>query len=60
MIINIAILHNDRDDTIVSGDSLGRVQIWNGEMGTVDFVLDHHSADVLCLAAAAERVSIIN
>jgi hypothetical protein len=34
------------------------VQIWNGEVGTVDFVLDHHSADVLCLAAA--EVSIIN
>ncbi|KAI9598687.1 quinon protein alcohol dehydrogenase-like superfamily [Syncephalis fuscata] len=44
------------DDTIVSGDSLGRVQLWNSEMGTVKFLLDYHKADVLCLAAAENGV----
>ncbi|RKP09200.1 WD40-repeat-containing domain protein [Thamnocephalis sphaerospora] len=44
------------DDTIVSGDSLGRVLFWDAKLGTVLHTLDHHKADVLCLAAADDAV----
>jgi len=37
--------------TIVSGDSLGHVQFWDGEVGTLLEGFPSHSADVLAMAA---------
>ena len=39
------------DFTVVSGDSLGHVQIWDGRMGTLVHSFSQHKADVLALAA---------
>jgi len=39
------------DFTVVSGDSLGHVQIWDGRMGTLVHTFSQHKADVLALAA---------
>jgi U3 small nucleolar RNA-associated protein 4 len=40
---------NRGDQMIVSGDSLGRIVIWDANLGTMLQTLDHHKADVLCL-----------
>ena len=40
------------DGTVVTGDSLGHVQFWDGELGTLLQNVATHEADVLCLAAA--------
>ena len=37
--------------TLVSGDSAGRVQFWDGMHGTLLFGFQQHAADVLTLAA---------
>ncbi|CAN0483380.1 unnamed protein product, partial [Ectocarpus sp. 12 AP-2014] len=37
------------DGTVVSGDSCGRVQVWDGLTGTQLQSLTTHEADVLCL-----------
>ncbi len=39
-----------RDSTIVSCDSLGKVQFWNSVQGTLIHSHTAHTADVLCLA----------
>ncbi|CAN0109291.1 unnamed protein product, partial [Ectocarpus sp. 8 AP-2014] len=40
------------DGTVVSGDSCGRVQVWDGLTGTQLQSLTTHEADVLCLCVA--------
>ena len=47
-----------RDGTIVSGDSLGHVQFWDGEMGTLLETFSSHTADVLTVAAHHVRSPI--
>lgn len=39
-----------RDLTVISGDSLGHVQIWEGTHGTLSASFSKHTADVLALA----------
>ena len=41
------------DSTIVSADSLGKVQLWNGKHGTLSQSFHRHLADVLTLAISA-------
>jgi U3 small nucleolar RNA-associated protein 4 len=48
------------DGTVVSGDSLGHVQIWDGASGTMTQTFDHNEsgADVLCLAVSDDENKI--
>ncbi|KAH8929351.1 WD40 repeat-like protein [Atractiella rhizophila] len=39
-----------RDDTIISGDSLGNVKIWDGKLNTQLRNIKAHRADVLCMS----------
>jgi U3 small nucleolar RNA-associated protein 4 len=45
------------DRTVISGDSLGNVQFWDGEMGTMlqTFHQSESGADVLCLAVSEDE-----
>ena len=48
------------DGTVVSGDSLGHVQIWDGRSGTLTQTFDHNEdgADVFYLAASEDEDKI--
>jgi len=48
------------DGTVVSGDSLGHVQMWDGLSGTMTQTFDHNEsgADVLCLAVCEDENKI--
>jgi len=48
------------DGTVISGDSLGHVQIWDGMSGTMTQTFDHNEsgADVLCLAVSEDENKI--
>lgn len=48
------------DGTVISGDSLGHVQIWDGVSGTMTQSFDHNEngADVLCLAVSEDENKI--
>lgn len=46
------------DSTIVSADSLGKVQLWSGKHGTLIQAFHLHQADVLTLAVNAENDEI--
>eukprot|EP00761_Pharyngomonas_kirbyi_P000811 gb/GECH01000812.1/.p1 GENE.gb/GECH01000812.1/~~gb/GECH01000812.1/.p1 ORF type:complete len:723 (+),score=100.35 gb/GECH01000812.1/:1-2169(+) len=50
-----------KDDTIVSGDSLGRTCFLDGMIGVVDSLFDntHNGVDVLCLAVAPDDHAIV-
>jgi U3 small nucleolar RNA-associated protein 4 len=47
-----------RDLTVVSGDSLGHVQIWEGAHGTLRKSFSEHTADVVAIAASANGQAI--
>ncbi|CAG8528012.1 6057_t:CDS:10 [Ambispora gerdemannii] len=47
-------------NTIVSGDSLGHVRFWDGEMGTMLQKYHTHSAPVLCLAANKKGTAVFS
>lgn len=44
-----------KDRTIVSGDSMGNVKFWDGDMGTQSQSFKCHAADVLCLTVGSVR-----
>lgn len=44
--------------TLVSGDSEGAVQFWDGAMGTHQRRLETHTADVLCITASANELQV--
>mmetsp|Transcript_20993 Transcript_20993/g.45549 ORF Transcript_20993/g.45549 Transcript_20993/m.45549 type:complete len:964 (+) Transcript_20993:207-3098(+) len=48
------------DGTVISGDSLGHVQMWDGQSGTMTQTFDHNEsgADVLCLAVSEDENKI--
>lgn len=48
------------DGTVVTGDSLGHVQIWDGTSGTLSQTFSHNEsgADVLCLAVSDDENKI--
>lgn len=48
------------DGTLVSADSLGHVQMWSGDTGTLQQTIDQNEnkADVLCLAVSADEKKI--
>ena len=48
----------DRDGTVVSSDSLGRVQFWNGQHGTLEQTFSRHQGDVTCLAVSRDEQSV--
>ena len=45
---------NDAASTIVSADSLGKIQFWNGKHGTLVQSFEVHEADVLTLAVSSD------
>ena len=53
-------LHALADETIVSGDSLGHVQLWDGNTGTLlqSFDQNDSKADVLTLAVSANECRV--
>ena len=48
------------DGTVISGDSLGHIQFWDGMSGTMTQTFDHNEsgADVLCLAVSKDETKI--
>ncbi|KAK9820486.1 hypothetical protein WJX72_010807 [[Myrmecia] bisecta] len=42
------------DGTMVSGDSLGKLQFWDAQFGTLLYAFQQHKADILALAASPE------
>jgi len=47
------------DHTIVSGDSLGHVQFWDGKLGTLIQTFDHSKTDVLDLAISHDQTKVM-
>eukprot|EP00897_Mesotaenium_endlicherianum_P000557 jgi/Mesen1/10501/ME000083S10004 len=47
-----------RDDTVVSGDSSGTTQFWDGRYGTLLHAQTRHRADVLALAASPSHDAV--
>ena len=43
------------DGTLVSGDSLGNIQFWDGRLGTMVATFNKHEAGVLALAVSADE-----
>lgn len=46
------------DSTVVSGDSRGHVQLWDGETGVLMITLHQHTAEVLALAVSTDETQI--
>ncbi|ACI65996.1 predicted protein [Phaeodactylum tricornutum CCAP 1055/1] len=46
-----------KDGTVVSGDSLGHVQFWDGDSGSLQqtFIQNDEKADVLCMAVSQDE-----
>jgi WD40 repeat protein len=55
VIRSIAVL---RDSTVITGDSRGQVQIWDGNVGVLTASFMQHSADVLCVIASDDESKI--
>eukprot|EP01116_Phalansterium_solitarium_P016368 TRINITY_DN3799_c0_g1_i1.p1 TRINITY_DN3799_c0_g1~~TRINITY_DN3799_c0_g1_i1.p1 ORF type:complete len:729 (-),score=241.30 TRINITY_DN3799_c0_g1_i1:172-2358(-) len=49
-----------RDWTIVSGDSFGHTQFWDGTMGTLLHSFRQHAADVLAVAVSDDERSVFS
>lgn len=47
-----------RDETLVSGDSNGRVMVWDGQRGVATHCFTQHSADVLALAVSHDETQL--
>lgn len=47
-----------RDETLVSGDSNGRVLVWDGQRGVATHCFTQHSADVLALAVSHDETQL--
>ena len=46
------------DSTVVTGDSRGHVQLWDGETGVLMITLHQHTAEVLALAVSPDETQI--
>ena len=46
------------DSTVVTGDSRGHVQLWDGETGVLMITLHQHSAEILALAVSPDENQI--
>ena len=51
-------IHLTSDMTIISGDSLGQTQFWDGQMGTLLKSFKSHEADVLAVCVSEDEKSI--
>eukprot|EP00850_Spirogloea_muscicola_P015138 SM000113S24094 [mRNA] locus=s113:305894:309907:- [translate_table: standard] len=49
-----------RDGTVVSGDSAGATQFWDGSLGTLLQAQTRHRADVLALAASPSQAAVFS
>ncbi|KAG2198296.1 WD40-repeat-containing domain protein [Mucor mucedo] len=49
-----------KDDTIVSGDSLGTMTFWDSKLGTVKQSIRAHGADILCIAASKDGKQVFS
>ena len=47
-----------RDGTIISGDSLGHVQFWDPEFGTLKESFSSHEADILTMAISKDETTL--
>lgn len=47
-----------KDETIVTGDSNGRVLVWDGQRGVATHCFTQHSADVLALVASRDETQL--
>ncbi|KAI7854705.1 quinon protein alcohol dehydrogenase-like superfamily [Circinella umbellata] len=48
-----------KDNTFVSGDSLGNLMFWNGDRGTMKQTIKAHAADILTLTANKEGTVVV-
>ena len=48
-----------RDNTFVSGDSLGNLMFWNGDRGTMKQTIKAHAADILTLTANKDGTVVV-
>jgi WD40 repeat protein len=46
------------DSTIVTGDSRGHVQLWDGEVGVLMITLHQHTAEIMALAVSPDESQI--
>lgn len=46
------------DSSIISGDSHGNVQVWDGVLGVLSVTLHQHTAEILSLAVSADQSQI--
>lgn len=50
--------HLSRDGTIVSGDSLGHIQFWDSEFGTLKESFSSHEADILTMTMSQDESTL--
>ncbi|KAI8141877.1 quinon protein alcohol dehydrogenase-like superfamily [Fennellomyces sp. T-0311] len=49
-----------KDNTFVSGDSLGHLMFWDGDRGTVKQTIKAHAADILAVTASADGTVVVS
>mmetsp|Transcript_8253 Transcript_8253/g.8419 ORF Transcript_8253/g.8419 Transcript_8253/m.8419 type:complete len:414 (+) Transcript_8253:91-1332(+) len=47
-----------KDSTVISGDSRGHVQFWDGEVGVLMATIQQHNAEVLALVASPDESQV--